>query len=756
MARQAICVLQSLNQTIIQWLNSTASTLLHAQQAHAHLLKTGISNDTQLATKLLSLYANNQAFVEANLVLDSVPDPSIFSFSALIHASTKLNLFVDAIRLFSKMLSQCIMPDSFVLPSVIKSCAGLSSLKTGEQIHCVAFVSGFDSDSFVLSSLVHMYVKCNRLWEARNVFDRLPQPDVVTCSALLSGHARNGRVKEAKELLNRIKHLGLGLNSVTWNGMIAGFNHSRHYLDAVVVFRDMHLEGFGLDEAGISTVLPGVGDLEMLDMGIQIHCYVMKKGFEQDKYVVSALIDMYGKCRSTTEMSKVFDEVDEKDIGSCNALVTGLSRNGCVDNALELFDKFKRQRMDLNVVSWTSIIASCSQNGKDIEALELFREMQVEGVKPNSRTIPSLLPACGNIAALMHGKAAHCFSLKRRISYDVHVGSALIDMYAKCGRIHLSRLCFEMIPTKNLVCWNALLNGYAMHGKTDEVISLFELMKGRGQNPDSISFTCLLSACVQSGRTRDGWYHFHSMSRDHGIEAKMEHYACMVTLSGRAGRLDEAFDMIKKMPFQPDACVWGALLSSCRIHNNVTLGEIAADKLFELEPRNPGNFILLSNIYASKSKWVQVDSVREMMKSRGLRKNPGCSWIEIKNRVHMLMAGDKSHPQMSQINVKLAELIMEMKRSGYIPHTDYVLQDVDEQDKEQILCGHSEKLAVVLGILNTSSGSSLRVIKNLRICGDCHSVIKFISRYEQREIFVRDTNRFHHFVNGVCSCGDYW
>ncbi|KAJ8765585.1 hypothetical protein K2173_014707 [Erythroxylum novogranatense] len=288
-----------------------------------------------------------------------------------------------------------------------------------------------------------MYVKYNRLWEARNVFDRLPQPDAVTCSALLSGHARNGHVKEAKE----------------------------HYLDAVVVFRDMHLEAFVLDEAGISIVLPGVGDLEMLDIGIQIHCYVMKKGFEQDKCVVSALIDMYGKCRSTMEISKVFDEVDEKDI------------------------------------------------------------------------------ACGNIKALMHGKATHCFSLKRGISYDVHVGSALIDMYATCGRIHLSRLCFEMIPTKNLVCWNALLNGYAMHGKTDEVISLFELMKGRGQKPDSISFTCQLSACVQGGRTRDGWYHFHSMSRDHEIEAKMEHYNCMVTLLGRAGRLDEAFDMIKKMPF---------------------------------------------------------------------------------------------------------------------------------------------------------------------------------------------------------------
>ncbi|KAL9395521.1 hypothetical protein Peur_009774 [Populus x canadensis] len=712
MARQALPLFEKFSHCLC------SATKASLSQAHAHILKTGIS----------------------------LPET--------IQIFSKLNHFGHVIRVFSYMLTQGIVPDSRVLPTVIKTCAALSALQTGKQMHCFALVSGLGLDSVVLSSLLHMYVQFDRLKDARNVFDKLPQPGVVSSSALISRFARKGRVKETKELFYQTRDLGVELNLVSWNGMISGFNRSGSYLDAVLMFQNMHLEGLKPDGTSVSSVLPAVGDLEMPLMGIQIHCYVIKQGLGPDKFVVSALIDMYGKCACASEMSGVFNEMDEVDVGACNALVTGLSRNGLVDNALEVFKQFKG--MDLNVVSWTSMIASCSQNGKDIEALELFREMQIEGVKPNSVTIPCVLPACGNIAALLRGKAAHCFSLRNGIFNDVYVGSALIDMYAKCGRMLASRLCFDMMPNRNLVSWNSLMAGYAMHGKTFEAINIFELMQRCGQKPDHVSFTCVLSACTQGGLTEEGWFYFDSMSRNHGVEARMEHYSCMVTLLGRSGRLEEAYAMIKQMPFEPDSCVWGALLSSCRVHNRVDLGEIAAKRVFELEPRNPGNYILLSNIYASKAMWVEVDMVRDMMRSRGLKKNPGYSWIEIKNKVHMLLAGDSSHPQMPQIIEKLAKLTVEMKKSGYVPHTDFVLQDVEEQDKEQILCGHSEKLAVVLGLLNTKPGFPLQVIKNLRICRDCHAVIKFISDFEKREIFVRDTNRFHQFKGGVCSCGDYW
>jgi len=658
--------------------------------------------------------------------------------------------------MFSKMMSKGLLPDSYLLPAAAKACAGLPAFELGRQVHGLVEVSGHSSDNVVQSSLVHMYVRCGRLTVAHKVLDGIPEPDVVTFSAMIAGYARIGDVDMAKRLLDEMESLGLEPNLVSWNGLIAGFNQSGRYSEALHVFRDMHLQGCDPDGTSFSSVLAAIADLEVLNVGVQVHGYAMKRGLSFDNWVVSALVDMYGKCSCASEMKRAFADMGCVETGSCNALVTGLARNGLIDDAMTEFSRMRERGMDLNVVSWTSMIACCSQNGKDVEALELFAEMQLAGVKPNAVTIPCLLPACGNIAALMHGKAAHCFSIRRAIMHDVFVGSALIDMYAKCGKIRDSRLCFDTMPTRNLVTWNVIIGGYAMHGKHEEAMRMFVLMQKSGQKPNSITFTCLLSACNQKGLVDQGWDFFSSMSKEHGVEPQMEHYACMVSLLSRAGKLEDAYSLIRKMPFEPDSCVWGALLSSCRVYKNLQLGEIAADRLFKLEPRNPGNYVLLSNIYASKGMWGDVDRVRDLMKGTGLKKNPGCSWIEVKSTVHMLLAGDKAHPQMAQIIKKLEELGKEMQKSGLVPKIDFVLQDVEEQDKEQMLCGHSEKLAVVFGLLNTPAGSPLRVIKNLRICGDCHAVIKFIANFESREIFVRDTNRFHHFKDGECSCGDYW
>ncbi|KAK9062921.1 hypothetical protein SSX86_020111 [Deinandra increscens subsp. villosa] len=738
-------------------INITTLSLPQTRQLHAQILRTGLSLDSHFATKLLSLYAHHLRFSEANTLLNSIQNPHVFSFSTLIHAYSKLTRFTEAILLFSRMIiSHGLVPDTRLIPSVIKACSGLDNLRIGNQVHGFCVTSGLCQDSFVQSSLVHLYLKCSRLNYAHKVFDKMSHPDVVSCSALVSGYARDGRVNEAKMLFGRMVELGIEPNLVSWNGMVAGFNQSGHCLEAVKVFRNMHLSGFKPDGTTISSVLPSVGELEDLSVGVQIHGYAYKHGVGSDKWVVCALIDMYGKCSSTMEMSQVFYEMSQRDLGACNALISGFARNGLTDDALKAFNRVRSQELKLNVVSWTSIIACCSQHGKDIESLDLFREMQLSGVKPNAVTIPCLLPACGNIAALMHGKATHGFSLRTGISDSVYVGSALIDMYANCGRIHLARICFDRMPVRNIVCWNAIMGGYAMHGNANEVIEIFHSMEKSNQKPDFITFTSLLSACSHSGFTDQGEQFFNKMSKEYGIKPRIEHYACLVTLLGRAGKLNEAYSTIENMPFEPDACVWGALLSSCRVHNNMKLAEVAADKLFELEPNNPGNYVLLSNIYANKGLWKEVDRVRDVMKSMGMKKNPGCSWIEIKNKVHMLLAGDTSHPQMIKIVEKMDNLGMEMKKLGCLPVTSFVLQDVEDQEKEHILCGHSEKLAVVLGLLNTPQGSTLQVIKNLRICGDCHGFIKFVSEFEEREIFVRDTNRFHHFKNGLCSCGDFW
>ncbi|XP_021737073.1 pentatricopeptide repeat-containing protein At1g20230-like [Chenopodium quinoa] len=742
--------------TIPTILNLATFSPARTRQLHAHIIKSGLLNDNSLSSKLLSLYSNHRCFAEASIFLDSIDEPSSSSFSIIINALSKFNFFNNVVDLFRKMLSKGVCLDSYLLPAVSKACAGLSAFELGRQVHGLAQVSGCSLDVVVQSSLVHMYVKCGRLSIARKVLDEIPEPDVVTFSAMIAGYARNGDVGMAKRLFGDMGKLGLEPNLVSWNGLIAGFNQSGRHLEAIHVFLDMHLRGCQPDGSSFSSVLAAIADLEVLNVGIQVHGYVIKRGFACDKWVVSSLVDMYGKYACVSEMKQVFDEMGCMEIGSCNALVSALARNGLVNDALAMFSQMRERKMDLNVVSWTSMISCCSQNGKDVEALELFTAMQLAGVKPNAVTIPCLLPACGNIAALMHGKAAHCFSIRRQITNDVFVGSALIDMYAKCGKIRDSQLCFDAMPTRNTVSWNAVIGGYAMHGKDKEALEMFDLMLKSGQKPNFITFTCLLSACNQKGLVDEGWRYFNCMQKEHGVEAKMEHYACMVSLLSRVGKLEEAYSVIKEMPFEPDACVWGALLSSCRTNKNLKLGEIAAERLFKLEPRNPGNYVLLSNIYASKGMWGDVDRVRDLMKDMGLKKNPGCSWIEIKNKVHMLLAGDRTHPQMSQIIHKMEALGKEMRKAGLDPKIDYVLQDVEEQDKEQMLCGHSEKLAVAFGLLNTPAGFPLRVIKNLRICGDCHAVIKFISSIERREIFVRDTNRFHHFKDGECSCGDHW
>ncbi|VYS46660.1 unnamed protein product [Arabidopsis thaliana] len=760
MTKQVLPLIEKIPQSIVGFLESSSyhwsSSLSKTTQAHARILKSGAQNDGYISAKLIASYSNYNCFNDADLVLQSIPDPTIYSFSSLIYALTKAKLFTQSIGVFSRMFSHGLIPDSHVLPNLFKVCAELSAFKVGKQIHCVSCVSGLDMDAFVQGSMFHMYMRCGRMGDARKVFDRMPDKDVVTCSALLCAYARKGCLEEVVRILSEMESSGIEANIVSWNGILSGFNRSGYHKEAVVMFQKIHHLGFCPDQVTVSSVLPSVGDSEMLNMGRLIHGYVIKQGLLKDKCVISAMIDMYGKSGHVYGIISLFNQFEMMEAGVCNAYITGLSRNGLVDKALEMFELFKEQKMELNVVSWTSIIAGCAQNGKDIEALELFREMQVAGVKPNHVTIPSMLPACGNIAALGHGRSTHGFAVRVHLLDNVHVGSALIDMYAKCGRINLSQIVFNMMPTKNLVCWNSLMNGFSMHGKAKEVMSIFESLMRTRLKPDFISFTSLLSACGQVGLTDEGWKYFKMMSEEYGIKPRLEHYSCMVNLLGRAGKLQEAYDLIKEMPFEPDSCVWGALLNSCRLQNNVDLAEIAAEKLFHLEPENPGTYVLLSNIYAAKGMWTEVDSIRNKMESLGLKKNPGCSWIQVKNRVYTLLAGDKSHPQIDQITEKMDEISKEMRKSGHRPNLDFALHDVEEQEQEQMLWGHSEKLAVVFGLLNTPDGTPLQVIKNLRICGDCHAVIKFISSYAGREIFIRDTNRFHHFKDGICSCGDFW
>ncbi|KAL5710455.1 hypothetical protein ACHQM5_021014 [Ranunculus cassubicifolius] len=428
-----------------------------------------------------------------------------------------------------------------------------------------------------------------------------------------------------------------------------------------------------------------------------------------------------------------------KDVPSWNGLIAGYMKNGVVEMAEDLFHRMP----DRNIISWTAMISGYAQNGLGDRALVLFDEMKIGDpeIRPNWVTIMSVLPACAHSAALEKGREIHRYASWIGLDSNASVQTALVSMYAKCGSLVEARACFDKLcdKDKGVVAWNTMITAYASHGHGTETVSAFEKMIRARVQPDFISFTGLLSGCSHSGLVDIGLKYFNDMSSVYNVEPRVQHYACVVDLLGRAGR-----------------SIWGALLAACRTHKNLEIGEIAAKKLFVLEPESSGNYVILSNMYAEVGRWEEVDSLRFLLKGQGMKKVPGCSWIEVNGRAYLFLSDDTSHPQAKEVLMLLEDLPRKIKAAGYVPDTSFVLHDVSEEEKEHNLSTHSEKLAIAFGLLNTNPRTVLRVTKNLRICIDCHTSTKFISRVYDREIIIRDVNRFHHFKDGSCSCGDYW
>jgi pentatricopeptide repeat protein len=396
----------------------------------------------------------------------------------------------------------------------------------------------------------------------------------------------------------------------------------------------------------------------------------------------------------------------------------------------------------------------CSQ-GKN--ALELFQKMLGERVEPIPATFMAVLSACASVVALEEGRLIHEYISQSGWDSDLFVGSSLIDMYAKCGSVEDALRVFNKMPRHDLISWNTMLGGYAMHGHGKEAVEHFEQMWDRSVEIDKVTFICLLSACNHAGLVEEGLQFFESMKSVYGISATVEHYACMVDLLGRAGRLAEAEDLIKVMHCEPNAPVWRALLGACKVHGNIEMGEHAAKKVIELDPGDAAGYVLLSNIYAAAGKWDLSSNIQQQRLERGVNKQPGCTWIEVNHELHSFTVDDRDHPQISEIHAELSRLSKQMNHIGYVPDTKFVLHDVEEEDKVVRLCYHSEKLAIAFGLISTPPGTTLRIFKNLRVCGDCHTATKFIAKIVERGIIVRDANRFHHFnKDGLCSCRDYW
>ncbi|KAL2535093.1 putative Pentatricopeptide repeat-containing protein [Abeliophyllum distichum] len=512
-------------------------------------------------------------------------------------------------------------------------------------------------------------------------------------------------------------------NVVSWTAMISGYARSGRDSEALNLFVQMLRSGADPNEFTFATVLTSCTGSFGFQNGRQIHSLIVKSPFESHIYVGSSLLDMYAKAGRINEARYIFEGLPERDVVSCTAIISGYA-----------------------------------QLGLDEEALEVFRGLQREGMTSNYVTYASILTALSGLAAFEHGRQVHNHVLRSELPLYVVLQNSLIDMYAKCGNLIYARRIFEKMPERTVITWNAMIVGYSKHGMGKDVIDLYKMMREESNiRPNSTTLLAVLSGCGHGGMENTGLEIFSELATGKdGVDLGIEHYGCVVDLLGRAGQVRKAFQFIQRMPIKPNAAIWGSLLGACRVHQDVDIGKIAGDQLLEIEPENAGNYVVLSNLYGSAGRWDDVRRLRELMTEKSMTKEPGKSWIELGQTYHTFYASDRSHPMKEEIVAKLTELSNRIKEVGYAPDLSCVLYDVDEEQKEKILLRHSEKLALAFAMISFSEGKPIRVMKNLRVCVDCHNFVKYVSKVYGREVLLRDKSRFHYIVNGTCSCGDYW
>ncbi|KAG7016352.1 Pentatricopeptide repeat-containing protein, partial [Cucurbita argyrosperma subsp. argyrosperma] len=543
------------------------------------------------------------------------------------------------------------------------------------------------------------------------------QAETSTSNILINMYSKCGSVDVARQVFDEMPSRSL----VSWSTMIGSLTQNGEENEALGLLLQMQREGTPFSEFTISSVLCACAAKCALSECQLLHAFAVKAAMNLNVFVATALLDVYAKCGLMNDAANVFESMSER-----------------------------------SVVTWSSMAAGYVQNAMYEEALALFRKAWETGLKHDQFLMSSVICACAGLAAMIEGNQVNALLSKSGFCSNIFVASSLIDMYAKCGGIEEAYKVFRDVEYRNVVLWNAMISGLSRHARSLEVMILFEKMQQIGLNPNDVTFVSVLSACGHMGLVEKGQKYFDLMIKEYHLTPNVFHYSCMVDALSRAGRTSDAYDLICKMPFRASASMWGSLLASCRTHGNLELAEVAAKNLFDIEPHNAGNYLLLSNMYAANGKWDEVAKARKLLKESDVKKERGKSWIEIKNEVHSFMVGERNHPKIAEIYSKLNELIEELQKLGYQVETQHDLHQVEESRKQELLRHHSEKLAFTMGLLFLPPNAPLRIMKNLRICGDCHSFMKLASKLVRRDVVVRDTNRFHHFTNGHCSCGDFW
>ncbi|KAM7267080.1 hypothetical protein ACFE04_009246 [Oxalis oulophora] len=595
-------------------------------------------------------------------------------------------------------------------------------------------------DGVSWNALLAAYVQNGRIDEAARLFETKKDWELVSWNCLMGGYVRNRKLESARRVFDQIPDKDV----VSWNIMITGYAQNGEVAEARRLFEDSPIK----DVFTWTAMVSGYVQNGMLDEARSIFDQMPEK----NSISWNSIIAGYVQCKRMDMARQLFEEMPCRNISSWNTMITGYAQNNEISHAKSLFDSIPQR----DSITWSAMIAGYAQSGYNEEALKLFAEIKRFGEELNRSIFGCVLSSCAELACLELGKQLHGQVVKAGFESGSIVGNSLLAMYCKCGSIEEAYSSFGEITKKDVVSWNTMISGYSRHGFGKEALKVFDLMKKEGVMPDEATVVGVLSACSHTGLVDKATEFFHSMNRDYGIVVNSAHYTCMIDVLGRAGRLEEALQFIKEMPFEPNPATWGALLGASRKHGNTELGEKAAKIIFEKEPQNAGMYILLSNLYAASGRWSDVSKMRLKMRDRGVKKVTGYSWLEVQNQIHSFSVGDNFHPEKDRIYAYLEELDFKMKKEGYVSLTNLVLHDVEEEEKEHMLRHHSEKLAVAYGILSMPPGRPLRVMKNLRVCEDCHNAIKYISKIVGRLIILRDCHRFHHFSDGSCSCGDYW
>lgn len=773
---------------------ASSSCVFVLEQILATVEKSGYLQDLYVGSAFVSGFARFGMLDTAKNIFEEMGARNAASLNGLMIGFVRLSLGEQAVNVFMEMRNSVkLTSDSLlVLLSTFPEFSSLEAgRRKGREVHGYVIRTGLCYSKVAIGNgLINMYGKCGAIGDACSVFRLMVDKDLVTWNSMISGLDQNECLEDAVLTFHKMKSTGvvasnftlisvlnscgslgwirtgeqvhseglkLGLDfdvsvsnallslyadcgfiatcrklfslmpeydQVSWNSIIGALNDSDVYgHHAIDYFKEMMRSGCNLNKVTFINILEALPSLSVLELAGQVHSLVLKYGAMNDSLVENALLCCYGKC-------------------------------GAINYCENIFSRMQGRRDD---VSWNCMISGYIHNEQLSKAMNLVWLMLQKGQRLDSFTFASVLSACASVATLERGMEVHACAVRSCLESDVVIGSALVDMYTKCGRIDYASRFFELMPVRNVYSWNSMISGYARHGYGHKALNLFKRMKLQGQSPDHVTFVGVLSACSHVGLVEQGYSHFESMSKAYGLTPRIEHFSCMVDLLGRAGEFDKIEDFINGMPMMPNILIWRTVLGACSraIGRRRDLGTKAAQMLVELEPQNAVNYVLLANMHAAGGMWEDVAEARRAMGEAAVRKEVGCSWVTMKDGVHVFVSGDKSHPDKDAIYAKNKELHLKMKDAGYVPQLKFATYDLEQENKEELLSYHSERLAVAF-ILTRKSELPMRIMKNLRICGDCHSAFKYISEIVGRQIILRDSNRFHHFFGGKCSCNDYW